>query len=127
MKIEVPHPKTKPAIRVGLAISDASFASPGALTLPEDLDCFFRLAADRLPGRGLFFEFQPELPWIIKESGSRFVPDAGNRWLELSRTVMRNDLSGPYGPVVAAMNLQKTRNIRDRLFLYLGGVQYFRQ
>ena len=93
----------RPLIKVGLAISDAGFSSPAPLVLPEDLEHFLRIAADRLPGRGLFFEFQPEMPWIVKDSGSRFAPDTGNKWFELGRAVRRNDLHGPYGPAVEAI------------------------
>ncbi len=105
-------------MKVGLALSDAGFYRPGQSMMPKDLDFYFRLAEKRLPGQEPFFEFQPEASWILEEPGHFFAPDKKNKWLELGRAMRRNDLQGPYAPVLSYMSRQGSRfgvhqSIRD--------------
>lgn len=90
-----------PEIQVGLALSDAGFYHSETMKIPDDLSQFFSQYEAKLKTRKLFFEFQPELPWIKKREFS-YIADGGNKWLKLGRTAEKG-LEGPYGQIIKSM------------------------
>lgn len=91
-----------PKVRIGLALSDVGFYQTETMRLPEDLLDFFRLSKDKLDSEGLFFEFQPETPWLKKRDFA-YVINEENKWMMLGRAAGGGGLEGPYGEIVKAM------------------------
>ena len=75
-----------PDIRVGIALSDAALYREDA-ELPADLPEFFQLYQEKLNTARLFFELQPEAPWIKKKEDACYVPDRENPWLKLGKAL----------------------------------------
>jgi hypothetical protein len=93
-------PPNMPRIKVGLALSDAGLYHRETMRLPEDLQEFCRLFQEKLGTDEVFFELQPEMPWLSKQPGSQCVPDMDNSWYKLGHAARQLDQEGPYREIV---------------------------
>ncbi|HEC99817.1 MAG TPA: hypothetical protein ENN18_05495 [Proteobacteria bacterium] len=96
-------PKNLPRIKVGLALSDAGFYHRETMRLPEDLSEFFQRYQDKFETEKLFFELQPEMPWLKKKGDFSYVADEDNRWLKLGRAAEQGATGEPYASIIEAM------------------------
>jgi sugar phosphate isomerase/epimerase len=101
--VERSMPAKMPQIRVGLALSDAGLYQREVMTLPDDLLQFFTLSQEKFAREELFFELQPELPWLLKKNGYLCVPNEGNSWYKLGLAARDNDSHGPYRAIIEMM------------------------
>ncbi len=92
-----------PGIQVGLALSDVGFYQRETMKIPDDLPEFFQRYQEKFETRELFFEFQPEFPWLKKREFS-YTPDEQNPWLKLGRAAEHRLTEGPYARTVHALH-----------------------
>ena len=94
-----------PKIRIGLALSDAALYKEDA-GLPNDLIAFFDLYRQKFRTDELFFELQPEAPWVKQKGDFLYIADDENPWLKMGRAFegavgagafsqIKNALQGP--------------------------------
>jgi len=76
-------PQNLPRLKIGLALSDLGFYHRETMRLPDDLVHFFQLYQDKLGTEELFFELQPEMPWLKGQDGLAHLPNQDNKWYKL--------------------------------------------
>lgn len=95
--------KNLPRIKVGLALSDAGFYHRETMRLPDDLPEFFHRYQDKFETEDLFFELQPEMPWLKKRGDFSYVANEDNEWLKLGRAAAQRVKEGPYAKIIEAV------------------------
>ncbi len=96
-------PRNLPRIKVGLALSDAGFYHRETMRLPEDLREFFERYQEKFETEELFFELQPEMPWLKKKGDFSYIADEDNKWLRMGRAI-QEPAEEPYTRIIGAMH-----------------------
>ncbi len=97
-------PKNLPRIKIGLALSDLGFYHRETMKLPDDLSRFFQLYREKFATDALFFELQPEAPWLSGKSGFLHLLNTENRWYELGMAAERESAEGAFAEIVREMH-----------------------
>lgn len=96
-------PKKLPRLKIGLALSDLGFYHRETMKLPDDLARFFQLYRDKFGTEELFFELQPETPWLKGRDGLAHLPNQDNRWYKLGMAAEKVSEEAPYAGIIKAM------------------------